>query len=53
MTDGTLKNVPNEPSTGPITGGTGRYRNARGEATLNLGPLQGPHTATFRLILQP
>ena len=52
-TDGTLKNVENGTSTGPITGGTGRYRNARGEATLNLGPLGGPHTATFRIILQP
>ena len=53
VTDGTLKNVPNGTSTGPITGGTGRFRNARGEARLNLGPLEGPHTATFRLILQP
>jgi hypothetical protein len=53
MTDGTLINVVNGTSTGPITGGTGRYRNARGEATLNLGPAEGPHTATFRIILQP
>ena len=52
-TDGTLINVVNGTSTGSITGGTGRFRNARGEATLNLGPPEGPHTATFRLILQP
>jgi hypothetical protein len=53
MTDGTLINAPNTISTGAITGGTGKYRNARGEATLDLGPPEGPHTATFRIILQP
>jgi hypothetical protein len=53
MTDGTLKNMPGEISTGAITGGTGRFRNARGEAVLDLGPPEGPHEATFRLILQP
>ena len=53
MTDGTLKNAPNAISTGAITGGTGRYRNARGEAVLDLGPEVGPHKATFGLILQP
>jgi hypothetical protein len=53
MTDGTLINAPNATSTGPVTGGTGRYRNARGEAALNLGAPEGPHTATFRIILQP
>ena len=53
MTDGTLKNVPGEISTGAVTGGTGRFRNARGEAVLDLGPPQGPHRASFRLILQP
>ena len=53
MTDGTLKNLPGEISTGAITGGTGRFRNARGEAVLDLGPPEGPHRASFRLILQP
>lgn len=40
-------------STGAITGGTGRYRNARGQATLELGPLEGPHKATYLLNLHP
>ena len=53
MTDGTLINAANAISTGAIIGGTGKYRNARGEAALDLGPPQGPHKATFRLILQP
>lgn len=52
-TDGTLINAPNTISTGAITGGTGRFRNARGEAVLDLGPPEGPHRASFRLILQP
>jgi hypothetical protein len=53
MTDGTLILVEGTTSTGAITGGTGRYRNARGDSVLDLGPLQGPHTATFRLINKP
>jgi hypothetical protein len=53
MTDGTLINVPGAVSTGAITGGTGRFRNARGEGMLDLGPPEGPHRGTFRLILQP
>jgi hypothetical protein len=40
-------------STGAITGGTGRYRNARGQATLELGPLEGPHKAAYLLNLHP
>jgi hypothetical protein len=52
-TDGTLINVPGAKSTGAITGGTGRFRNARGEGVLDLGPPEGPHRVTFRLILQP
>ena len=51
--DGTLINVPGEISTGAITGGTGKYRNARGESTLDLGPPEGPHRATFHVILLP
>jgi hypothetical protein len=41
ITDGTLKNLPGEISTGAITGGTGRFRNARGDAVLDLGPPEG------------
>jgi hypothetical protein len=52
-TDGTLINVPGTVSTGAITGGTGRFRNARGEGVLDLGSPEGPHRATFRLTLQP
>jgi hypothetical protein len=52
-TDGTLINAPGTTSTGAITGGTGRFRNARGEGVLDLGPPEGPHRATFRVILQP
>jgi allene oxide cyclase-like protein len=36
-TDGMLVNVPGTASVGAITGGTGAYRNSRGEATLLLG----------------
>jgi len=52
-TEGTLINVPGAKSTGAVTGGTGDFRNARGEAVLDLGPPEGPHQATFRLILVP
>jgi Transposase len=52
-TDGTLINAPDARSTGAITGGTGRFRNARGVAVLDLGPPEGPHRASFRLIPQP
>jgi hypothetical protein len=52
-TDGTLINVSGTKSTGAVTGGTGRFRNARGEGVLDLGPPEGPHRVTFRLILQP
>ncbi len=52
-TEGTLINVPKATSTGAVTGGTGDYRNARGEAVLNLGPPEGPHQVTFRLTVIP
>ena len=52
-TDGTLINVSGAKSTGAITGGTGRFRNARGEGVLDLGPPEGPHSVTLRVILQP
>jgi hypothetical protein len=52
-TEGTLINVPGVTSTGAVTGGTRAFRNARGEAALDLGPPGGPHQVTFRLILIP
>ena len=52
-TDGTLNNVAGAVSTGAITGGTGRFRNARGEGVLDLGPPEGPHRVTFRVIVEP
>ena len=52
-TDGTLVNMSGAISTGAITGGTGRFRNARGEGVLDLGPPEGPHRVTLRVILQP
>jgi hypothetical protein len=52
-TDGTLLNAPGTTSTGAITGGTGKFRNARGEAVLDLGPPEGPHRVSFRVIVQP
>lgn len=52
-TEGTLINVPGSTSTGAVTGGTKDYRNARGEGVLLLGPPEGPHQVTFRLITSP
>jgi hypothetical protein len=52
-TDGTLINQPGARSTGAITGGTGRFRNARGEGVLDLGPPEGPHRVTLRVIVEP
>jgi hypothetical protein len=52
-TEGTLINATGSHNEGAITGGTGSYRNARGEAALDLGPPTGPHHATFWLILTP
>jgi hypothetical protein len=46
-TDGILVNQPGATSTGAITGGTGRYAGAEGEATLVLGGPAGPHQVTF------
>jgi hypothetical protein len=36
-----------------IVGGTGPYRTARGDATVELGPPEGPHQVTVNLILNP
>jgi len=51
MTVGTLTLVQGTTSVGAVTGGTGAYRTARGEARLELGPFEGPHEVTFQLIL--
>lgn len=49
---GTIRLVEGTTSVGAITGGTGAYENARGEGALKLGPLAGPHEATYFLILR-
>jgi hypothetical protein len=53
ISEGTLTLVEGATSVGAITGGTGTYRKARGEATLKLGPFIGPHEVTFFVILNP
>jgi hypothetical protein len=50
-TDGILVNVPGATSVGSVTGGTGVYRGATGEGSLDLGPPEGPHT--IRFVLRP
>lgn len=53
MSDGTLTLVEGATSVGAITGGTGTYQKARGEGTVRLGGFEGPHEATYFLILNP
>ena len=48
-TEGILHNVPGVVSVGAITGGTGRYRGATGEGSIDLGSPCGPHNVTFTL----
>jgi hypothetical protein len=48
-TDGVLVNVIGATSLGAVTGGTGQFRAARGEADVVLGEPQGPHRVAFRL----
>jgi hypothetical protein len=50
---GTLTLVQGQTSTFAIVGGTGAYRTARGDSTVNLGPTEGPHEVTVNLILNP
>jgi hypothetical protein len=53
MTAGTFTLIEGTTSVGAIIGGTDAYREARGEASLTLGPFEGPHEVTYRLVLTP
>lgn len=44
-----LRNVPGIVSVGAITGGSGRFRDATGELSVDLGPPCGPHKLTIRV----
>ncbi len=48
-TEGILYNVPGVVSVGAVTGGTGRYRGATGEGSVDIGSPCGPHNITFTL----
>ena len=51
--EGILYNVPGIVSVFAITGGTGDYRGATGEVTVDLGSPCGPHNITLTLHGQP
>ncbi len=53
MAAGPLTLSQGSTSTFAIVGGTGPYRTARGDATVQLGPPEGPHQVTVNLILNP
>jgi Allene oxide cyclase barrel like domain len=53
LSAGTLTLVQGTTSTFAIVGGTGAYRTARGDSTVDLGPMEGPHEVTVNLILNP
>lgn len=53
MAAGTLTLIEGVTSKAAIVGGTGPYRTARGDATIKLGPLEGPHEVTVNLIMNP
>ena len=53
MAAGPLTLSRGSTSTFAIVGGTGPYRTARGDATVQLGPPEGPHQVTVNLILKP
>ena len=53
MGAGQLTLVPGTTSTFAVVGGTGAYRNARGDASVDLGPPEGPHELTVNVILNP
>lgn len=50
---GTLTLVQGTISTFAVVGGTGAHRTARGDATVNLGPMEGAHEVTVNVILNP
>jgi hypothetical protein len=53
MAAGTLTLVEGTTSTFAIIGGTRAYRQVRGEASSILGPFEGPHEVTLKLIMIP
>jgi hypothetical protein len=53
MVAGTLTLVEGATSVGAIVGGTGEFSKARGEGSLLLGPFEGPHEVTIKLVLNP
>ena len=53
MGAGSLSLVPGTTSSVAVVGGTGPYRVARGEAIVDLGPPEGPHKVTVKLVLNP
>src|SRR5215813_113755 len=53
MGAGNINLTQGATSTLAIVGGTGAYSAARGDSTLELGPFEGPHEVTLRLVLNP
>jgi hypothetical protein len=53
MAAGELTLVPGTTSGFAVVGGTGAYRAARGDASVDLGPPEGPHELTVNLVLNP
>ena len=53
MGAGTLTLVQGTTSTFAIVGGTGANPAARGDASVDLGPFEGPHELTVDLIRNP
>jgi hypothetical protein len=53
MLAGTLTLVEGTTSVGAIIGGTDAYRRVRGQASVELGPFEGPHDVTLELVLNP
>jgi hypothetical protein len=53
MAAGELTLVPGTTSAFAVVGGIGAYRTARGDASVDLGPSEGPHELTVNLVLNP
>jgi hypothetical protein len=53
MAAGKLTLVEGTTSTLAIAGGIGAYRTVRGDASVDLGPFEGPHQVTVNLVLNP